>query len=111
MFATRRLTHPAALLFALALVAAACGGDGGDGGGSRDAGPPADARPECIVSEDDPILYMCPCEIADDRCEAGEMCFGFNNKGPHCTHGCSGESDCPAPSGGCGNMNVCRPPG
>ena len=99
-----------ALLLALLLPLAACGGDdGGDGTG----GGGADAGAECQVAEGEPLPFMCPCDVADDQCDSagGEMCFGFNNKGPHCTRACQGDEDCPAPSGGCGNMGVCRPPG
>ena len=99
-------------LFLLPLAALpACGGDDdGDGGG--DGGSGADAGAECAVTGDEPIPFMCPCDVADDQCdtEAGDMCFNFNAKGPHCTRSCSGPADCPAPSGGCNNMGVCKAP-
>jgi hypothetical protein len=98
-------------------LAPACGGDddgggGGGGGGGGDAAPAADAGSECEVTGDDPLPFMCPCEVADDRCDttAGDMCFNFNAKGPHCTRACSSPTDCPAPSGGCNNMGVCKAP-
>ena len=89
----------------LALVLAACGGDD-DGGGSG-----ADAAAEC--SGADPLPFMCPCTIMDvDPCDeaAGETCFAFNDKGPHCTRECEGDDDCEAPSTGCSGMGVCKAP-
>jgi len=55
---------------------------------------------------------MCPCNPADDQCDTanGDMCFQFNEKGPHCTHACDGPEDCPEPSNDCNNMGVCKAP-
>jgi hypothetical protein len=97
-------------LFAALLAAAffsACGGDD-DGGSAIDAAP----DPRCIVGEGEPIPFMCPCNPADDQCDtaADDMCFQFNEKGPHCTHACDGPEDCPEPSNDCNNMGVCKVP-
>ena len=93
--------------FLLAALWSACGGDD-DGGPAFDAAP----DPRCIVDEGDPIPFMCPCDPADDMCDvaADDMCFMFNDKGPHCTHACDGPEDCPEPSGECNNMGVCKAP-
>ncbi len=98
------------LLCCAALVATlltACGGDD-DGVAAFDAAP----DPRCIVDVGDPIPFMCPCDVADDQCDsaAGDMCFMFNEKGPHCTRPCDGPEDCPEPSNDCNNMGVCKAP-
>jgi hypothetical protein len=95
-----------ALLLSLglaALAAAGCGADDGDDDttGAVDAGggdAPSDLP---FMSECDPALMNC----ADDL-----TCFSFNAKGPHCTHDCTLDTDCEAPSGGCNNMGVCKAP-
>ena len=92
----------------LSSLAVACGGD--DDGGV----PAVDAAidPRCIVDDGEPIPFACPCNLADDQCDTanGDMCFSFNEKGPHCTHACDDAADCPAPSGDCNNMGVCKAP-
>ena len=97
-------------LLCAALLAAfltGCGGDD-DGGTAVDAAP----DPRCIVDDGEPIPFMCPCDTADDQCDdaAGDMCFNFNMKGPHCTRACDGAEDCPEPSNECNNMGVCKAP-
>jgi hypothetical protein len=57
-----------------------------------------------------PAAYLEPCVLQPDNCDAPEMCFMFNNKGPHCTHTCSVATDCAAPSPGCSGMGVCKVP-
>jgi hypothetical protein len=53
--------------------------------------------------------YMEDCE-EDADCETG-MCHLFNGQGVTiCTQACEGNGDCPAPSAGCNNMGLCRPP-
>lgn len=99
------------LLLAAALAAAllsACGGDDDGDAAAFDAAP----DPRCIVGDGEPIPFMCPCDLADDQCDsaAGDMCFEFNMKGPHCTRACEGPEDCPAPSNDCNNMGVCKAP-
>jgi len=99
------------MLVGCALIAAlftACGGD--DDGVVP--GFDAAADPRCVVDVGDPIPFMCPCEVADDQCDtaAGDMCFMFNERGPHCTHACDGAEDCPAPSNDCNGMGVCKAP-
>lgn len=81
---------------------AACGSDDKP---NPDAGlATIDAMPSASIG------YMEPCNVADDQCADGLLCFGFNMKGPHCTHACSVPSDCEAPSVGCIKMNVCKTP-
>jgi len=70
------------------------GGTGGSAGGSGGSGGL--------------LGYLEPC-TTDDQCESG-LCFPFVSKGPHCTLPCTTDAECPAPSPGCGGMNVCRPP-
>jgi hypothetical protein len=101
------MNHMRTMIVAVALAlggAAGCGGDD-DGGGSG-----ADAAPECTAA--DPTPFMCPCDTADDTCDTaiGGSCFDFNDKGPHCTHECTGAEDCEAPSTGCNGMGVCKAP-
>lgn len=83
---------------------AACGSGDDDGGGVP--GPDASAAGT--------IQYMQTCDLVDDQCDRSErddaVCFGFNAKGPHCTHPCSGDGDCEAPSPGCSGMGVCKAP-
>ena len=97
------LVLPALLLAALLV---ACGGDD-DGAAAFDAAP----DPRCPVGAD-PIAFMCTCDLADDNCDigAGEYCFDFNEKGPHCTKACEGPEDCPEPSNDCNGMGVCKAP-
>jgi hypothetical protein len=93
----RRGSPLAASLLALAI--AACGGDG-------DA---ADAAPDDGVDAG-PAAYMEACELEPDNCVAPDMCFMFNDRGPHCTHTCADAGDCPAPSPGCNGMGLCKAP-
>ncbi len=97
-----------------------------DSGMSEDGTTP---QPDAAVSAGDPdaslvlpdampggaLNFMDPCDLADDQCDsaAGDLCFSFNNAGPHCTHACTiatSDTDCPAPSRGCNNMGVCKSP-
>jgi hypothetical protein len=104
--AIRSTLRLSVLLFAALFIA--CGGDD-DGGPAFDAAP----DPRCIVDEGTPIPFMCPCDPAADMCDdaAGDMCFEFGEKGPHCTRACDGPEDCPEPSNDCNNMGVCKAPG
>jgi hypothetical protein len=72
-----------------------------------DAGPvsPIDASTAALP-------FLSPCDPENDLCDAdnGEFCFGFNAKGPHCTHQCDTPQECDAPSPGCNNMGVCKAP-
>lgn len=46
------------------------------------------------------------------NCKNGpDECFNYPNRGAHCTHPCTMNSDCPEPSGGCNGMGVCKAPG
>jgi hypothetical protein len=92
----------AALLFALSLAACSSegpggGDDSGDDAADVDAGAPLPFMSECVLG-------------MDDACETG-LCFDFNTKGPHCTHECTVDTDCEAPSPGCNGMGVCKAPG
>jgi hypothetical protein len=87
---------------------------------SDDPAPPsADAAATADAAANQPdampgaaIGYLQPCDTATDLCDAtmNLQCFAFNNKGPHCTHSCTGNGDCEAPSTGCSGMNVCKVP-
>ncbi|MCB9560536.1 MAG: hypothetical protein H6709_14490 [Kofleriaceae bacterium] len=100
---------PAGLLaLCLGLSLAACGADDpgpGPGGDDDQAAAPDAGTPA------DPIPFMGECTLGmDDACETG-VCFDFNAKGPHCTHACTVDADCEAPSLGCNGMGVCKAPG
>ena len=90
------------LLLAL-LVTLGLGGC--DAGGGADEGPMPDADVDSGA-----IPYMNPCDLAADSCEEELLCFGFNMRGPHCTHACTTDADCAPPSRGCNNMGVCKAP-
>jgi hypothetical protein len=88
-----------AVLFLLAL-AAGCASD--------DTGEPLDTDLDAGLSEEP--AFMEPCDVDDDRCAEDTFCFGFNSRGPHCTHECTGDEQCAAPSPGCTNMGLCKAP-
>ena len=91
------------------LVVAGCAADDSEGSPAPDGGVQVSTADG---GSDDPLPFMASCDVEDDRCdaEAGDSCFNFNNKGPHCTHACDSPEDCPAPSPGCNNMGVCKVP-
>ena len=68
--------------------------------GAPDAGAPS--------SDGDLLPFMSEC-TANDECDTG-LCFEYGNKGPHCTHDCTVDTDCEAPSPGCNNKGVCKAP-
>lgn len=79
-------------------VEASSGGGGGEGGGAM----------TCSGSV---LAFMCPCsESSGPPCAAGDMCYAFPSKGPHCTHPCTEPTQCAAPSPGCTPMGVCKAP-
>jgi len=83
------------------LAVGACGGEK-QGTSSPDAMPPsADAGTTAGA-------FMSECMDNTD-CESN-LCFHYNAKGPHCTHECTRDEDCEAPSPGCNNMGVCKVP-
>ena len=99
--------------------------NGGDGpvGGSSDGGAPAGGGEAPVGGEaaggapgtgggggnSGLAAYMEPC-VDDADCETGD-CHTFNGQGVTiCTQACKGDGDCPPPSAGCNNMNICRPP-
>lgn len=47
--------------------------------------------------------------VENEDCETG-LCYAFNQGGPLCTHSCTVDTDCEAPSQGCNNMGVCKRP-
>jgi hypothetical protein len=91
------------LLLLAALLLPACGSS--DSGGDPPDADLSDARQT-------PLAFMDPCNLDNDQCDtaAGDYCFNFTMKGPHCTHDCGGPEDCPSPSTGCNGMNVCKAP-
>ena len=85
------------------LLCVACGDDGESTPPEADAAAnAADAMPA--------LPYLSSCDVTNDQCDSSMdlFCFAFNNKGPTCTHSCSGDLECEAPSPGCGNMGVCK---
>jgi hypothetical protein len=95
---------PLLAILALLSVPACTTGDDGDPNTTPDA---AAAVPD--AGGDGGLLpFMSPCEDNED-CESG-LCFAFNAAGPHCTHSCTVDDDCEAPSPGCNGMGVCKRP-
>lgn len=97
------------LIVSMLLVSASCGGDDDpvDAGMTADAGDSVDAP----ASDGGAMLdFLEMCDPLDDQCGDGLQCFMFNMRGPHCTHSCTFDTDCEAPSPGCNNMGVCRVP-
>jgi hypothetical protein len=97
-----RLVRQILLLSVLVLaLAAGCSGE-------EDSGPSADASFATSDAGPGQLPYMAEC-TQNEQCET-ELCFNFNNKGPHCTHECQTAGDCEAPSPGCNGMGVCKAP-
>lgn len=93
------------------ILCAACSTD--------DASPRIDAAPGLDADTSAPdampgakLGFLEACDLANDQCDdtMNLLCFGFNSKGPHCTHSCTGGGECEAPSTGCSGMNVCKVP-
>jgi hypothetical protein len=85
------------------------------GCGSTEDDPDPDPMPDPSGADagapsGDPLAYMDMCDPDSDLCDGELVCFAFNMKGPHCTHECSVDEDCEAPSPGCNNMGVCKAP-
>ncbi len=76
------------------------------------AGSATDASTSAPDAMTGPLPFMSMCDVANDQCDtvAGDFCFAFNNRGPHCTHSCMDVSMCPEPSRGCNNQGVCKSP-
>lgn len=72
---------------------------GADGGGDAPAGDAAEAGGGHTMDQ--------PCMTNSD-CAPGLVCFHFNARGPECTHACTMDSQCEAPSPGCSMMMVCK---
>ncbi len=58
------------------------------------------------------LQFLDTCDASDDRCDdtldPPLSCFTFNQAGPKCTHACTMDEECAAPSDGCNNMGVCK---
>lgn len=93
----------AALAFFIALLGA-CAGNTPSG---DDSTPDVDAG----TSDGGLLPFMSECPLGDNAACESNLCFDFNAKGPHCTHACTVDSDCEAPSDGCNGMGVCKAPG
>lgn len=99
----RRLLPFLAVLALFAFGACTTGDDVSDPGTPDAAASAADAGPDGGL-----LPFMSACEENED-CESG-LCFAFNAAGPHCTHSCTVDTDCEAPSPGCNGMGVCKRP-
>jgi hypothetical protein len=75
-------------------------GDRDDGGGLGPAGRP-DASADAMN-----LPFGAEC-LDNAQCQS-QICFDYRVKGWFCTRFCSCDSDCPAPSLGCGGQGVCR---
>jgi hypothetical protein len=62
--------------------------------------------PDAAAPDGDKAGFLAPC-VNDSDC-ATNLCFPFNAYGPHCSHPCTKDVDCEAPSPGCSNKNVCK---
>lgn len=102
---------PRAVLWSLALALLLVGGCSASDDGGEISGPDASTAPAADAG-DGPLPFMSPCDLDNDQCdaEAGDMCFSFNMKGPHCTRACETAAECPEPSPGCNNKGVCKAP-
>jgi hypothetical protein len=69
-----------------------------DQSGSADAAP-ADAGL---------LPFMSEC-TEDEQCDTG-LCYPFNQGPALCSHSCTLDTDCEAPSTGCNNNGVCKRP-
>ncbi len=92
----------AALVFALATGLAGCAGDPAP----QPSGADASLGPDAAL-----LPFMAACPLGDNGACESNLCFEFNSKGPHCTHGCTVDADCESPSPGCSGMGVCKAPG
>lgn len=86
----------------MALAAALLLGCDGEDKPPVDSGPPGEAG-ACAGT----VAYLAAC-TADDECTSC-LCRSFGHS-KVCTKTCSGDGDCPAPSGGCNTTSgFCRP--
>ena len=90
--------------FAAAIIALLVGCAG-------DASPPPSGADASIGPDAALLPFMAECPLGDNASCASGLCFEFNSKGPHCTHACTLDTDCEAPSPGCSGMGVCKAPG
>ena len=82
--------------------------EGETGGASGDCpSAPAQVTPP----EGATLKFMDPCTAGEDTTCETNLCFVFNKRGPHCSVACTRDCECPAPSGGCSGMGVCKAPG
>jgi hypothetical protein len=58
------------------------------------------------------LSFMCPCSTSSGspQCPAGDTCYPYPSKGPHCSHPCRANGDCAWPSPGCTPMGECKAP-
>lgn len=118
--------------FALTLVVgmvAACGGDDDDTADATISGIDASDTDASDIDAGDGdaadldasdldgsglLGFMEVCDPDDDRCDATLepplLCWDYPSKGPHCTHECTLDEECEAPSPGCTPQGVCRAP-
>jgi hypothetical protein len=76
--------------------------------GSKSQGPGLDASPNLLDAGAGTLGFMEAC-ATDEQCTTG-LCYPFNARGPHCSHPCTVDGDCEAPSPGCNGMGVCKVP-
>lgn len=74
----------------------------------RGAGILVEAGPdvEAGAAETGKAGFLQPC-VNNTDCTTN-LCFSFNAYGQHCSHPCTKDIDCEAPSPGCSNKGVCK---
>lgn len=128
------MRHGLSRILFLALVGSAwmlgaCSGEDGDdagsssgatsssGGSSSSSGSSSGTSSSSSSSSGDAasanVAFAGACEApgAQSNCAEGLTCRDYPNKGKSlCTHPCSGDADCEAPSGKCGGQGFCAFP-
>lgn len=73
--------------------------DAGDEASTGDGGPCGDPAN---------LGFLCPCSDSS-KCES-KVCNTFPSRGMFCTHACTKDTDCAAPSPGCTPKGLCKVP-
>ena len=69
-------------------------------GCAGDASPPPSGADASVGPDAALLPFMAECPLGDNAACSSGLCFEFNSKGPHCTHACTLDTDCEAPSPG-----------